>query len=218
MDAQFEVPTDIATVCAAAASILAFIFAVYTHRQQRRSERRAAAFALHQMWSSPHLMDARGYAARICDDVLLGRMPLDAYASDERFIACVSQVEHFIVDLERLLSANVVCPELAQSLFSANVNGWIDRLDKTIYAAPRVHSFHSGKNAESAYKDFHTKLTPIRRHLKEQQTLRNGPSFRKWRHYFVDSPTILRALRRSSPNSSTASATSRSIDISHSET
>jgi len=161
MAEQFETINGIAAVCATAVSVVALIFTIYTHRQLLRSERRAACFALHQLWSSPHLTEARDYAALISDEILLGRTQVGAHASDVKFIASISHIEHFIVDLDRLMSANVVCPDLAHSLFSSYIHSWVNRMKDTIYAAPNEHSFHPGKDAETALRDFQVSLIPI---------------------------------------------------------
>jgi hypothetical protein len=167
MSRELEIASVLAAAAATVVGIVALLFAVYTHSQLRRSEKRSACFALHQLWFAPHLLEARGYAARICDDALRGTIPLEAHAADEKFSASVSHVEHFIVDLGCLLQANVVSRELAHALFSATVERWIERLGNTVYAQPCLRSFHLGKDPDKAFNDFTLKIVPVKKFLEK---------------------------------------------------
>jgi hypothetical protein len=162
---NYNVVSAGAAVAAAIISSAALGFAIIANRNLRRSEQRSACFALHQLWFSANMMDARTYASDILDLVMRGERPISAFTTDKMFIASLSRVEHFVVDLGRLLDAQVVCRDLATALFAANVNSWLDRLASTVYDGKNKLSFHPGKSPEHAMRDFANKLQPVRRKL-----------------------------------------------------
>ena len=141
-------------------AVIALLFSVYTYVQVRRSEKRATCFALYQLWFSPQMYDARTRAADICREIQKGE-PAIVFSTKDQFRSDVSHIEHFIVDLHRLLKAGLVDRKLAHALFHANINSWIKRLEVTIYDPECSDSFHPGKEPIEARDDFEHKMRPV---------------------------------------------------------
>lgn len=159
---DYNVVSAGAAVVAAIISSAALGLAIIANRNLQRSEQRSACFALHQLWFSPSMMDARTYVSDILDLVIRGERPISAFVTDQTFISRLSSVEHFIVDLGRLLDAQVISRDLAVALFAANVNSWVDRLARTVYDGNTTLSFHPGKSPENAMRDFANTVQPVR--------------------------------------------------------
>lgn len=165
-----DVVSAIAAVAATLISSAAFGFAILASKRLRRSEQRSACFSLHQLWFSPTMMDARDHAADVLGRVASGDRPLSAFESDIPFQSSLSRVEHFVVDLGRLLDSEVVCRDLASALFSTYINSWVDLLEKAVYNGENKLSFHLGSSPEQAFREFRKNIEPVRRKLAARES------------------------------------------------
>lgn len=162
-------------------AVCALVFSAYTLVHQRATERKLSCLTLYQLWFSSQMMDARHYAAPILDRIGDNQEQLEKYIDDDRLLLSVSLVEHFIADLQRLLTTNTIESQLTKALFADAITVWVDRLAKSIYSERCEISFHVGKPLKIARDDFIQKILPIKCSLQA-----GGPGFWTALHAFLN--------------------------------
>jgi hypothetical protein len=148
----------------------ALLFTIFVYFRSQHAIRRSTCFDLYKLWSASLLTDARHRAWNKLEEMSRDRFLMKEYSEDHEFIGDFSQIEHFLVDLHRLIRERMICPKLARTLFANSTHRWLDRLESTIYADQSPYSFHYGRTAEEARHEFVTEILPLRGILKTEKS------------------------------------------------
>jgi hypothetical protein len=130
--------TDLLTVVIAICALVVSVWALYSQRVQHRRE---AAYQLYARWSSPETVQARsGLWRLLMKHRKTARVPGEKmvfeFTDIERL--WVSQIDHFLADLYRLLYMNTADLRLCVGLFGSACTQWIELFEHTLYAPNAV--------------------------------------------------------------------------------
>jgi hypothetical protein len=155
-----------AAMITATIAVCALLFTIFMYFRSQLAMRRSTCFDLYKLWSASLLTEVRHRAWNKLEQVSKDTYLMKEYSEDNEFIRDFSQIEHFFVDLHRLVREKMICPKLARALFADSTQRWLDRLESTTYADQYRYSFHYGRTAEEARQEFVTEILPLRGILK----------------------------------------------------